>query len=248
MNQSIVPISKKISCKKCNNSICFIKQYCSSEWLNKIELKKIQINHQAKDCIFREGGYVEGIYFIQQGNVKIVAIRADKREQIVRLASDGQVLGHRGYGDDKYPVSAVALSDTTVCFIDNDTLFEVFMNIPRLTIRMMEFYSRELRKTEIRMKYLTEMNVKEKIAEALLFLKKTFGTSHVDGTLCVRLTRQEIADMTGVAAEQVSRELTEFIKNKLIIKKGGSGIKLINVNGLQKVVRKFGIEQYAEQR
>jgi len=241
-------MNEKISCKECVNAVCFIRQHCSSVWLSKIELKKIQIEHQAKDCIFREGGYVEGVYFIQKGFVKVVSKRADNREQIVRLAAKGQVLGHRGFGDDKYPISAVALSDTTVCFIDNDTLYEVFMNNPKLTLQMMEFYSRELRKTQIRMKYLTQMNVREKIAEALLFIKEVFGVNKSDGTLNVRLTRQEIADMTGVAAEQVSRDLGEFIKEKLIEKKGGSGIKLIDAKGLYNVVKKYGIEQYSEQR
>ena len=173
-------MNKKITCKECNNTICFIKQNCSPVWLNMIELKKIQIEHQAKDCIFREGGYVEGIYFMQRGFVKLVSKRVDNREQIVRLAAAGQVLGHRGLGDDKYPISAVALNDTTVCFIDNDTLYEVFMNNPKLTLQMMEFYSRELRKTQIRMKYLTQMNVREKIAEALLFIKEVFGINPTD--------------------------------------------------------------------
>ena len=54
--------------------------------------------------------------------------------------------------------------------------------------------------------------------------------------------------MTGVAAEQVSRDLGEFIKEKLIVKKGGSGIKLIDENGLHEVVKKYGIEQYSEQK
>src|ERR1035437_10320401 len=186
MSRPINYNEQKISCKKCNNTACFIKQHCSVDWLNKIEFKKIQVNHQAKDCIFREGGYVEGIYFIQHGNVKIVTKRADNREQIIRLAAEGQVLGHRASGDDKYPVSAVALSDTVVCFIDNDILYDAFMNNPKLTLQMVEFYSRELRKTQIRMKYLTQMNVKEKIAEALLFIKEVFGINQTDGTLNIR--------------------------------------------------------------
>ncbi len=233
-------MNNKISCKECNSDACFIKQQCSSDWIDKIEFKKIQINHQAEDCIFREGGYVEGIYFIQHGNAKIVARGAENRELIVRLATVGHVLGHRGSRDDKYPVSAIALSDTTICFIDNDTLYDVFMNNPKLTLLLVEFYSRELRKTEIRMKYLTQMNVKEKIAEALLFIKEVFGADDDDGTLNVSLTRQEIADLTGVTAEQVSRELGEFEKKKLIIKKG-RGIKLIDEKGLYEIVKKYGV-------
>src|ERR1035437_2146700 len=98
----------EIKCVDCKTA-CFINQNCTTEWMNKIELKKNQIDHRAKDCIFREDGYIEGIYFIQQGNVKIVSKGAAKKEQIVRLATDGHVLGHRGNGDDKYPISAIAL-------------------------------------------------------------------------------------------------------------------------------------------
>src|ERR1035437_3491546 len=130
-------MTKRISCKECSNAVCFIKMHCNSGWLCKIESKKIQIEHQARDIIFREGGYVEGIYFIQHGNVKVVAKGTDNRDQIVRIAVDGQVLGHRGFGDDKYPISAVALSDTTVCFIDNETLYGAFMEHPKLTLHMM---------------------------------------------------------------------------------------------------------------
>ena len=241
-------MSKKIICKECNNADCFIKKHCDSGWLDRIEVKKIQIEHQEKDIIFREGGYVEGIYFIQHGKVKVVAKGTDNRDQIVRLANDGQVLGHRGLGDDKYPISAVALCNTIVCFIDNETLYEAFMSIPKLTLQMMEFYSRELRKTEIRMKYLTQMNVKEKIVEALLFIKEVFGVNPNDGTLNVCMTRQEIANIAGVMGEQVCRELGDFERGNLIEKTGRGGIKVIDEFGLHEVIRKYGIEQYAEQR
>jgi CRP-like cAMP-binding protein len=240
-------MNKKISCNDCNNFDCFIKKHCTPECLAKIGLNRIQIEHQAKDTIFREGGYVGGMYFIQHGQVKIVANGGDNREQIVRMATDGQIFGHRGLGDDKYPVSAVALSDTVVCFIDNTTLYEAYMVNPKLTYEVLEYYSLELQKAEIRMKYLAQMNVREKITEALLFIREVFGLNPVDGTLNVNLSRQEIADMTGAMVEQVSRELGELQKENLIAKSGRSGIKLTNIYGLQELVKKYGIEQYASQ-
>jgi CRP-like cAMP-binding protein len=240
-------MSEKITCKKCDNEACFIKKTLPSSWLNKIEPKKIQIEHLAKDIIFREEGYVHGVYFIKHGHVKVIAKGAEKREQIVRLAVKGHVLGHRGLGDDRYPVSAVACTDTTVCFFDNDTLYDAFMNNPKLILQMMEFYSRELRKTEIRMKYLTQMNVQEKIAEALLYVKQVFGVNKTDGTLNVCFTRQEIANLTGTLAEQVSRMLGDFENKKLIVKKG-KGIKLTDEKKLQEIVVKYGIEQYTNQK
>ncbi len=153
-------MSTKITCKECNNSACFIKKYCPSDWLNRIELKKNQIEHPAKDSIFREGSYVGGIYFIQQGIAKIVIKGADKREQIIRLATEGDMLGYRGVGNDKHHISAITLSDAIICYINNDTLYKVLINNPKLAIQMIEFYSYELRKTDIRMQYHTQMNLK----------------------------------------------------------------------------------------
>ncbi len=239
-------MSEKISCKNCDNSFCFIRQYCSSGWVNRIDLSKVQIHHHAKDNIFREGGYVYGVYFIQRGNVKIIATGVNNREQIVRLASDGQILGHRGNGVDKYPVSAVALSDTVVCFIDNEMLHSAFMDNPKLTIEMMTYYSSELRKVEIRMKYLVQMTVKEKIAESFLYIQKVFGINKINKMLNVPMSRQEIADMSGVMQVQVSRELKEFEDQNLITRQGRE-IRLMDLAGLQYIVRKYNIAQYAEQ-
>ncbi len=240
-------MNKKVSCRECNNEDCLIKRHCTPDYLAKIGLKRVQIEHQAKDSIFREGGYVGGIYFIQHGKVKIIAHGGDDREQIVRMATDGQIFGHRGLGDDLYTVSAFALSDTVVCFIDNDTMYDAYMHNPKLTYQMLEFYSLELQKAEVRMKYLAQMNVREKVAEALLLIRDVFGTHPADGTLNVCLSRQEIADMTGAMVEQVSRELGEFQKENLIAKTGRSGIVITNVNGMLELIKKYGTEQYATQ-
>ena len=124
----------QITCQECTTT-CFIKQHCASLWI-----KKVQINHLAKDTIFREGGYVEGIYIIQQGNVEVISDGADNKEQIIRFVTDGQLVGHRGTGDDKYPISATTLSNTTVCFIDNQTLQDAFINNPTLAVSIMMYY------------------------------------------------------------------------------------------------------------
>ncbi len=229
----------KIHCSQCDNKFCFIKEHCSTIWIDKIDDAKVQIKHKPKDNIFREGGYVHGIYFIQRGQVKIIATGDKKREQIVRLASDGQVLGHRGNGQDRYPVSAVALSGTVVCFVDNELLHGALMDNPVLTLELMTYYSAELRKVEVRMKYLVQMTVTEKIAEAFLYMDEIFGTQG-NNLFDIPLSRQEIADISGVKQEQVSRELRFLEESKLITRQGRS-IKAVNISGLNNLIRKYNV-------
>src|SRR3989304_3645023 len=79
-------------CKNISNSI-----FCS---MGKNELALLSAGktfnlYQKKQVIFYEGGQPQGLYCIYSGRVKIHKIRDDGKEQIVRLAKDGSVIGYR---------------------------------------------------------------------------------------------------------------------------------------------------------
>ena len=185
--------------------------------------------------IFREGDRVFGLFFIKEGRVKIVSSGFNNREQIARLATNGHIIGHRGYGNELYPVSAIALDETYVCFVDNSTIYDAFMNNAKFTYELMLFYSTELRKAELRLRYLAQMTMREKIAGALLYMLDIFGEDEQDGSLNVSLSRQELADLAGTTAEQVSRELTSFEKESIIAKHSRKLI-LLNHEELNKIL------------
>ena len=189
-----------ISCTNCKTKNCFVQQYCSPRWISIIDERKNQELYQRRQYLFREGSRVFGLYFVQEGKVKVISTGMSGKEQIVRFATDGHVVGHRGYGSETYPIGAVALEDTIACFLDNDVLYDAFMNNPKLTYSMMMFYSFELRKTEIRQRVLAQMTIREKIADTLLHLKETFGLDEKKKSLNVILSRQELADIAGTTA------------------------------------------------
>jgi CRP-like cAMP-binding protein len=157
------------------------------------------------------------------------------RQQIVRFASDGHILGHRGFGNDVYPISAVAMEDSIICFIENNTLYDLFMNNPELTYSMMMYYSRELRKVEDRMKNIAQMNIREKIAETLLLVLENFGLND-QHELDVHFTREDIAAAAGTTSEQVVRQLTEFEEEGLIAKRGRK-IAILKTDALRKIIQ-----------
>ena len=205
---------------------------------------KNQLWYKKGQYIFREGDRIFGLYFIENGKVKIISTGLNNREQIVRLATVGHVIGHRGYGSETYPVGAVALEDTQVCFFDNDIIYDAFMNNPKLTIALMMFYSFELRKTELRERHLAQMTIREKIADTLLYLKEIFGMNSIDNALNAVLSRQEIADIAGTSPEQVIRELSEFESEKLIARDGRK-ILLTNLDGLNSIVADHNLNRYS---
>jgi CRP-like cAMP-binding protein len=218
-----------------------VKKYCLGESLKSISDSKNQNFYKKGDYIFREGNTMFGIHFIKNGGVKIVTPNLNGREQVVRLASDGNILGHRVLGNDKYYFNAIALMDTNVCFVESNVFLDTCMNRPDFAYNLILFYALELRRTELRVKYHAQMNIREKVAEAFVYLNETFGTNPKTKTLNVELSRQEIADIAGTTPEQVTRQLSDFEDEKLISRKKRE-IQIINIKGLEKIVRDYKIE------
>lgn len=234
-------MKSKTECSNCSTTSCFVKRYCFNEYLNKISEHKNQNFYKNGDAIFREGNTMLGIHFIQNGGAKVVTTNLNGREQVVRLAAEGNILGHRVLGNDKYYFNAIALLDTNVCFVESSLFLEICMTNPEFAYHLILFYALELRRTELRVKYHAQMNIREKVAEAFVYVNDIFGTNATTLTLNIELSRQEIADTAGTTPEQVSRQLSDFEDEKLIarIKRH---IKILNIKGLEKIVRDYKIE------
>lgn len=225
-------------CKVCSTKNCLVK-FCTPEWVTKIADAKNSPLYPKGQYIFMEGSLVLGAYFILEGKVKIVSSNLAGKEQTVRLASEGHMLGHTAIGLEKYSIGAVTLEDSRICFVDNQTLYDAFMANPKFTFEVMRFYSRELRKSEIRTKCLALMNNEEKVILGLLYIADTYRTDPSKNQVEVNLSRQEIAQVIGTNAEQVSRVLTTLRKEGSIETKE----RTIVLNDI--ALLKASISQYA---
>ena len=229
---------KRIECPTCTNENCFIKRHCSPEWLTNISNNKSSSRYKKGKTIFLERGHVMGVYFIYAGKVKITISSTNGKEQIVRLARDGHILGHRGYGGEKYAIGSMAIEESIICFVNNEVMYEACFANPLFTFNLMMFYSKELRKSEQRIKFLAQMTVREKTAYALIYLLDTFGIDRRSKALKISLTRREIGSIVGLNADQISRILTDFKKEKILMTEGKI-IRLTDTKKLLKLVKKY---------
>jgi len=129
-----------------------------------------------------------------------------------------------------YPVSATALVDTEVCFILNDFLDATFKINPGFTYSLMQYYSDELQKKEMRMYNLAAWEAKAKIAAVLLDLDTLFGRDPKK-FIAVPVSRQDIASYAGTTYETVFKVLRIFAKEG-IISTSAKSIKLNNAKKL----------------
>ena len=233
--KKITAMTKTISCQECENNRCLVKNYCDEKWLEKVDEVKEQLFETEGQHIFSEGQRVRGVYIIQQGKVKIISDEMRGKLRVVRIAGNGHFIGHHALNYETYPVNAVTIENSTICFIDNENLYQIFMKNPKLTYEVMKFYVVELQKLESRLKNSTLLDCREKVAEALLVIKDVFGVSSIDKSLNGNLTRMDIAEMAGENVENVIRNLSKFESEGFITKKGKKLI-LKDEEGLKKLI------------
>ncbi len=204
---------------------------CIKEWLPVIEINRQTLKVKKGEIIFREGENVPGMYFVYNGTFKVHKKWGDK-ELIVRFAKKGNIVGHRGLGNELvYPVSGTAIEASTVCFIDIG-FFKASLKVnPDFLYELMMFFSEELKVSERKMRNMAHMPVKGRIANALLLLKEKFGLT-AGGNIDITLTRQDLASYAGTTYETVFRVLNDFSESN-IVKLFDKEITILNEEKLQ---------------
>jgi CRP-like cAMP-binding protein len=204
----------------CNLSDCFLCKTCIPEWKELVAVRKTTRLIKKGQLVFREGEAVNGIFFLNSGSVKVYKKWGMDKELILRFAVAGDILGHRGLGGEAvYPISATALEDCRVCFITNAFLETTLKANHDLTYELMHFYATELQKAEKRMRNLAHMEVKGRIAEALMQIATLFGVDK-DQFIAASITRQDIASYAGTTYETVFKFFTELTDKKIIATNG----------------------------
>lgn len=201
---------------KCDQ--CIVREFSSLKALNKDELLKMsecKVSYTIKkgEPIFEEGESTNGIYCVKDGVCKLSKLSANGKDQIVKLVKPGELLGQRSMiSDEPANLSAIALEDMQVCFIPKSEILQFFNQNNQFSMNVMKTICGDLKEADDHMVSLAQKNVKERLAETLLYLEDNFGKND-DGTLHIQLSREELAGMIGTATESCIRLLSEFNKS-----------------------------------
>jgi CRP/FNR family transcriptional regulator len=218
-------------------------QFCDARFKSVFcDLTKAEVSelNEQKGCatykkgqdIFKQESYPHGIYCINAGKVKLFQLAENGREQIVRLAKSGDLLGYRALlGGEKYTSTAEAIEETSICFIPKQLFFKFVETNNAITLQVMKMLSNDLKNAEHKITDLAQKPVKERMSEAILFVKEVYGFEKDNATLNVVLTREEIANIAGTATETAIRILAE-LKEDGILEFIGKKIKVLKINEL----------------
>jgi CRP-like cAMP-binding protein len=83
---------------------------------------------------------------------------------------------------------------------------------------------------------LTQKHIRGRLAEALLYLKDSYGIEEDGSTLSIYLSREDLANLSNMTTSNAIRTLSAFANEKLIAIDGRK-IKIIKEQVLRKISR-----------
>jgi len=185
-----------------------------------------------KQIIYYEGDPAAGIYLILSGQVKAVKLNSDGRELLTAIHGPEEYLGiHALLAGENYTETAEALEDSTLCYIPRETVEDILSKYTDASRQFIKILASSVKEKEEQLLELAYNSVRKRMAQTLLKLASQ-QSSNTANTL--RVSREDLAAMAGMATETVSRTLSDF-KDEGIIGKKGSQIEILNSEKLQRM-------------
>lgn len=229
-------IKKNLDCLNCQTLALSVFCTLKRNDLEQLNQFKTSLLLKKGSVIFYENNYPAGLYCIHQGKAKVTRSNDKGEIQISRLVKDGDIIGYKSLlTDEPYNASAETIEDSIVCFIPKSFLMDMLHKNMELSLKLMSQLSKEVESAEQKTLDIIYKSTKERLAEALLLLKESFGID-ISGFLNIRLTRDELASITGMAVETVVRLLKDWEESK-IIELDKKAIKIVEIKELAKLTK-----------
>jgi CRP-like cAMP-binding protein len=207
-------------------------KHLNEEELQDLSLNKITETHKRGSIIYQEGNRMKGFYCVQNGIIKIYKTGFDGKEQIIRFAQSGDLIGYRSVmSNEPACTTTEVLEDCTLCHIPTEMLVSLVKTNGNFAIELMKLTCKELGEANAYITDIAQKTVRERLAEILIHLEDEFGENE-EGILNITLTREELSNIVGTATESIIRLLSE-LKNDRLIELKGRKIKILDKPGLK---------------
>lgn len=236
-NPNINAATLRTACSNCNlRELCLPLGLSLKEIERLEELVSTRKRIKRGEALYRAGDKFEALYAIRLGFLKSAVMSSDGREQVTSFHMSGDIVGLDGLAGMVYSSDLIALEDTEVCLLPYQKLLEVNQSMQAMSLHFQRLLSMEIVRQNGVMLLLGSMHAEERLAAFILNLSQRFeqrGYSRSEFVL--RMTRAEIGSYLGLKLETVSRVLSRFSHDNLIIV-NQKHVQILDFEGLRAIV------------
>ena len=188
--------------------------------------------------VFEEGDHSRGAWVIVSGRVRLHHLMADGRQHVVGFRAPSAVLELSSTMDGRpYMSTATALEPTELVLVPRSLLSELARDYPVTLRNAIDQLCIEVRQRDITTAIASLKDARGRIGCTLLWLTRQFGV--VDGEtirIDYRLTRQDIADRSGVTIETAIRVMSD-LQQRGVIRTRAQVIEILEIDKIRDPAR-----------
>jgi len=177
--------------------------------------------YKKRQIIYHEGNYPNKLFFIKSGKVKTYKSNDFGKELTVDLFSAGDFLGYIALLEQStYKETAEALDDCEICVISKEDFEKLVNNNREVAQKFIQMLAKNVAEKENQLLALAYNSLRKKVADSLLVLQSKYKTDKQE-KFSIQISREDLANIAGIATESLIRTLSDFKREQLIeIKEG----------------------------
>lgn len=218
-------ISGKVleKCVDCScKSIPFKK--LSTEELIQINKNRVEVSFKKGETIIKQGALAGHIVYIKSGLVKVFREHG-QGELILSVESKGKMIGLQAiFSNNLYPYSVSAYEDVKACLLDIKSVKSLVGRNARFGEAILNIVNEESLFSYNRMACLTLKQLHGRFADLLLCLSLRI---YKRKEFRVPITKKDMASITNMSQESLSRVIKDFTNDKIVEMKGNK-ISILN--------------------
>jgi CRP/FNR family transcriptional regulator, cyclic AMP receptor protein len=196
------------------------------------------ITYPSGTFLFRQGEPAAHVFMITAGEVAIVSPARGGAEQVHSIVGPGELFGELALlTNGRRTAGARATSATTAWAIAREAFWAFLEATPAASSALLRLVARRLAAREALIDDLLSLDVKGRLAKALLQLAERHGRQDPSSgaiVIAVRLTHRDLAGMVGASRENVTRALANFRKRRFV-DYDADAIRLLDLPALRRL-------------
>jgi CRP-like cAMP-binding protein len=163
-------------------------------------------------AIFHQGAQADRFFLLLHGHLRVEKNTPQGQQSVVRYISAGELFGvAQAMNLTHYPATAVAAVDSIALAWPSSSWPRLIADHPSLASNALQTVGSRLQDTQERVLEISNEQVEQRVAHALLRLAKQAGRQvHAGVEIDFPISRQDIAEMTGTTLHTVSRILSAW--------------------------------------
>jgi len=204
-----------------------LKLFSETEHVDTASLasKFIIDNVKKGSYIFEEGLDIHWVYFVIEGRIKLLAHSPCGKDVILKIASSGDILTDNGVifsKNEEYAYSAQGLVDSVVAKISVIDFKNILNNSHSISLTLIKHIDNFLKESYLVIKDMALEKVERRIAINIVKLAANAGVKTEKGIeISIKLSRQDIANLSGTTIETAIRVMSKFKKDGIITEEKG---------------------------